>query len=161
MKKYSIYGFLASKEFRKKAGIFLISTAFIICWAITKFPPQLFGNNKDHFRAHVIKPIPESVEILDVEFDDLIINPDVRYFFRFHVNREDLNKIIAYRKLHLAEGEGGCSKSYGDPDWWNADQLNDTEVEVYLYSEGNTGSLYIYLCYHEASQTAYYEFFTY
>ena len=49
----------------------------ILLCSATRFPPQIFGTNRDHFAAHVISPIPESVNILDVEADDLIVHPDV------------------------------------------------------------------------------------
>jgi len=79
----------------------------LLCCSVTKFPLQIFGSNEDHFRAHVISPIPKSVDILDVEVDDLIIHPDVAYYFRFSINRDDLEEIILYRSLERTTGE--CS----------------------------------------------------
>jgi hypothetical protein len=103
----------------------------------------------------VISPIPESVEILDVAFDDLIIHPDVTYYFRFLVNREDLEKIIAYRSLEATDG--ACSGYSYPPQWWNVASLDN--VEKYEYE--SPGGLMLTLCYHVPSQTAYYMFFTY
>jgi len=129
----------------------------ILCWNVTKFPPQIFGNNEDHFRAHVISPIPQSVEVLDVEFDDIMIHPDVTYYFRFHVDRDDLEKIISYREL--SPDEGTCSGSSYPPAWWDVEKLED--VERYVYEEGMYGSLLITLCYYPPNKTAYYMFLTY
>jgi hypothetical protein len=129
----------------------------ITCWNSAKFPPQIFGNNDDHFRAHVITPIPQSVEILDVYFDDLIIHPDVSYYFRFRIDRNDLNKIISYRAL--SPKEGTCSETLTSLEWWDVEKLDD--VEKYIYEEGKYGDLLITLCYHAASKTAYYLYFTY
>jgi hypothetical protein len=131
----------------------------LVCWNSIKFPPQIFGNNEDHFRAHIISPIPQSVEILDVKSDDLIIHPDVTYYFRFHINRADLEKIISYRKLSAEEGT--CSEgnySY-PPEWWDVENLNN--VEKYIYEEGKYGDLLITLCYDVPNKIAYYMFLTY
>jgi hypothetical protein len=125
------------------------------CWSVTKIPPQIFGNNEDHFRGHVIDPIPESVEILDVEFDDIIIHPDVAYYFRFTVSRDDLEKIIDYRSLKTADE---CSVSYSyPPEWWDVSPSDD--VEAYEYNNSSDG-LFITLCYNVSSKTAYYLFST-
>jgi hypothetical protein len=138
-----------------------IAIAFVIlappawCWYATKFPPQIFGNKEDHFRGHVISPIPESVEVLNVQFDDLIIHPDVVYYFRFVVNRDDLEKIISYRSLVLTNGE--CSGSSYPPEWWN--NLPSDDMEVYEYNGSH--ELIITLCYDISTQTAYYMFLTY
>jgi hypothetical protein len=162
---------MASSELRTRRKVFsnkdlalsmVITLVFCIlplasmmwCWSVTKFPPQIFGNNEDHFRAHVISPIPESVEILDVEFDDIIIHPDVAYYFRFLVNRDDLEKIISYRSL---KPDDECSVSY-PPEWWDISPSDD--VETYRYNNGSDG-LIITLCYHVPSKTAYYLFWTY
>jgi hypothetical protein len=127
----------------------------IWCWNVTKFPPQVFGNNEDHFRAHVINPIPESVTILDVKFDDLVIHPDVSYFFRFSINRNDLEKIILVRKLKPIDE---CSDNFSPlPDWWNISSLDD--IEAYEYH--SSGGTIISLCYRTLSQIAYYVFWTY
>jgi hypothetical protein len=125
----------------------------ILCCFITKFPPQIFGNNKDHFRAHVISPIPESVEILNVEFDDLIIHPDVAYYFRFLISRDDLEKIISYRSLTPRDDD--CSDSSA-PEWWASPS---DDVEVYEYER--SGGIILTLCYHAPSKTAYYRYWTY
>lgn len=125
----------------------------ILCCILTKFPPQIFGNNKDHFRAFVISPIPESVEILDVEFSDLIIHPDVAYYFRFVVNRSDLNKIIAYNSLQPTDDE--CFDS-ATPTWWNVPSPDKTEIYEY-----QTDDVIISLCYDAASSIALYSFWTY
>lgn len=124
------------------------------CWNIIKFPPQIFGNNEDHFRAHVISPIPESVTILDVEFSDLIIHPDVSYFFRFSVNRSDLEKIILGRKLKPIDE---CLDNFSLPKWWDISSLDD--IEAYEYQ--SQGGTIISLCYRTSSQIAYYVFWTY
>lgn len=129
----------------------------ILCWNFNKFPPQVFGSNEDHFRAHVISPIPQSVEVLDVEFDDIMIHPDVTYYFRFYVDRIDLEKIISHRKLSAEEG--GCSGASYPPEWWDVENLED--VEKYVYEEGKYGNLLITLCYDAPSKTAYYMFLTY
>jgi hypothetical protein len=133
----------------------LPSVFMVWCWSVTKFPPQIFGNNEDHFRGHIISPIPESVEILDVYFDDIIIHPDVSYYFRFSVNREDLNKIISYRKLKTNATD--CSFSSNEPEWWDVSSLDN--VESYRY-DSLDGTI-INLCYHASSEVAYYLFFTY
>jgi hypothetical protein len=124
------------------------------CWNVTKFPPQLFGDNEDHFRAHVINPIPESVTILNVEFSDLIIHPDVSYFFRFSVNRNDLEKILLNRKLKPIDE---CSDNFSLPDWWDISSSDD--IEAYEYN--SPGGTIISLCYRVPSQIAYYIFWTY
>ena len=124
-------------------------------WSVTKIPSQIFGNNEDHFRGHVIDPIPESVELLDVEFDDIIIHPDVAYYFRFLVGRDDLEKIIAYRSLKSADE---CPVLYSyPPEWWNISPSDD--VEAYEYNNSSDG-LFITLCYNVSSKTAYYLFST-
>jgi hypothetical protein len=125
------------------------------CWSVTKFPPQIFGNNEDHFRGHVISPMPESVEILNVEFDDLIIHPDVAYYFRFLVNRSDLEKIITYRSLKPINDE--CRSPISSTEWWKFPSPNTMEVYQYDNSDG----LIISLCYDAASKTAYYLYWTY
>ena len=127
----------------------------LICWNSIKFPPQIFGNNEDHFRGHVISPIPESVEILNVKFDDLIIHPDVTYYFQFLVNRNDLEKIISYRSL--APADGNCSGSSYPPEWWDVTSFDDVEK----YESDDSDRLIITLCYHVPSKTAYYMFLTY
>lgn len=129
----------------------------MLCWNFNKFPPQIFGSNEDHFRAHVISPIPESVEVLDVEFDDIMIHPDVTYYFRFLVDRSDLEKIISYRKLSTEEGN--CSGSSYPPEWWDVEKFEN--VENYVYGEGKYGNLLITLCYDAQSKIAYYMFLTY
>jgi hypothetical protein len=138
-------------------AICTLPTAFMMfCWSMTKFPPQIFGNNEDHFRAHVIDPIPESVKILDVEFDDIIIHPDVAYYFRFSVNRTDLEGIIFHNSLKPSTED--CLQSYSyTPKWWNVSS-NDN-MEVYKYD--NPESLKLILCYDISSQIAYYRFWTY
>lgn len=128
--------------------------SMMVCWSVTKFPPQIFGNNEDHFRAHVISPIPESVEILDVEFDDLIIHPDVSYYFRFSVNRGDLGEIISYRSLEPASE---CPVPSSPPEWWDISPSDN--VETYQYNR--SGKLIITLCYDVPSKTAYYLFRTF
>ena len=129
--------------------------SLILCWSATKFPPQIFGNNEDHFRGHVINPIPDSVENLQVDFDDLIIHPDVTYYFRFTINSADLEKIISYRSLK-ADDECSARGSY-PPEWW--DISSKDKLEAYQYSE--TGGIIITLCYDASIETAYYLFFTY
>ncbi|MFN8435409.1 MAG: hypothetical protein U0V18_15395 [Anaerolineales bacterium] len=129
----------------------------MVCWNTTKFPPQIFGNNEDLFRAHVISPIPQSVEILDVEFDDIIVHPDVTYYFRFYVDREDLEKIVSHRKL--SPDEGTCSGSSYPPEWWDVEKLEN--VERYVYEEGMYGGLLITLCYYAPNKTSYYMYLTY
>jgi hypothetical protein len=129
--------------------------SLIWCWRVIKFPPQIFGNNEDHFRGHVINPIPDSVENLRVDFDDLIIHPDVTYYFRFTINRGDLEKIISYRSLK-ADDECSAGSSYA-PEWWDISSKDD--LEAYQYSE--TGEIIITLCYDAPMETAYYLFFTY
>ena len=137
-------------------SICILPTALMVfCWSMTKFPPQIFGNNEDHFRGHVISPIPESVEILNVEFDDLIIHPDVTYYFQFLVSRNDLEKIISYRSL--APADGNCSGSSYPPEWWDVISFDDIEK----YESDNSDGLIITLCYHVLSKTAYYMFLTY
>ena len=126
----------------------------MLLWSETKIPFQIFGNNEDHFRAHVISPIPQSVEILNVEFDDLIIHPDVTYYFRFLVNKSDLEEIVSYRTLSSAEGT--CDGSSYPPEWWDVKNLDDVEKFVYDFD-----GLLITLCYHAPSKTAYYMFLTY
>lgn len=120
---------------------------------VARFPPQIFGTNSDHFKAHVISPIPESVDILDVEFDDILIHPDVAYYFRFSVNQDDLKKIIAHRSLKAANE---CSFAFSDPEWWDIKPAND--VEMYSYDEDG---FKLILCYHVPSSTAYYLYYTY
>ena len=124
-----------------------------LCCFVTGFPPQIFGTNKDHFRAHVISPIPESVEILNVESDDLIIHPDVTYYFRFLISRSDLEKIISFRSLTPIEDD--CSDSSA-PEWWVS---SSDDVEVYEYER--SGGIILTLCYHAPSKTAYYRYWTY
>ena len=137
-------------------SICTLPTAFMVfCWSMTKFPPQIFGNNEDHFRGHVISPIPDSVEVLNVEFDDLIIHPDVTYYFRFLVSRNDLEKIISYRSL--APTDGNCSGSSYPPEWWDVTSFDDVEK----YESDDSDGLIITLCYHVPSKTAYYMFLTY
>jgi hypothetical protein len=126
-----------------------------LCCAITKFPPQIFGKNEDHFRAFVIDPIPESVEILNVEFDDLIIHPDVAYYFQFLVNRSDLEKIIAFNSLQPTDDE--CFDPSPSPNWWKFPSPNN--MEIYKYEK--SGGLIISLCYDASSKTAYYAYWTY
>ena len=142
-------------------GICLLSFGIaLICWnSVLGSIPQISRNNEEHFHAHVISPIPQSVEILDVKSDDLIIHPDVTYYFRFHIDRADLEKIISYRKLSAEEGT--CSEgnySY-PPEWWDVENLNN--VEKYIYEEGKYGDLLITLCYDVPNKTAYYMFLTY
>ncbi|MBN8656603.1 MAG: hypothetical protein J0M11_12775 [Anaerolineae bacterium] len=129
----------------------------MVCWNTAKFPPQVFGTNEDHFRAHIISPIPQSVEILNVEFDDIIIHPDVTYYFRFYVDRNDLEKIVSSRKLSL--DEGACSGSSYPPEWWDVEKLEN--IERYVYEEGLYGGLLITLCYYPPNKTAYYMYLTY
>lgn len=124
-----------------------------MCCFLTGFPPQIFGSNEDHFRTHVINPIPESVEILDVENNDLIIHPDVTYYFRFLINRNDLEKIISFRSLTPIEGN--CSDSSA-PEWWVS---SSNDVEVFEYER--SGGIILTLCYHAPSNTAYYRHLTY
>jgi hypothetical protein len=136
--------------------LILVSAPLLLglCCAITKTPPQIFGKNEDHFRAFVIRPIPDSVEILDVEFSDLIIHPDVAYYFRFLVNRNDLEKIIAYNELQPTEDE--CFDPSPSPSWWKFPSSNNLEIYEYE-SEG----VIISLCYDASSKTAWYAFWTY
>ena len=133
----------------------------LICWSSVsgylKSQPQISGNNEDHFRAHVINPIPQSVVIQDVYFDDIIIHPDVSYYFRFFIDRNDLNKIISYRAL--SPKEGTCSETLTTLKWWDVEKFDG--IEKYVYEEGKYGNLLITLCYHAASKTAYYLYFTY
>ena len=133
-----------------------ISTPLLIasCCALAKFPPQIFGKNEDHFRAFVIDPIPESVEILDVEFSDLIIHPDVAYFFRFSVNRDDLEKIIATNSLQATSDE--CFDPSPSPSWWKFPSPSD--MEIYQYR--SDGGLIISLCYDTSNNIAFYAFWT-
>jgi hypothetical protein len=136
-----------------------LPTAFMLfCWSVTKFPPQIFGNNEDHFRGHVINPIPESVKILDVAFDDIMISPEVAYYFRFYVNRNDLNKIISYNSLQsvkLTDDECSLPSYTGPPEWWKI-PLSDS-VEAYKYESED---LFLKLCYDVSNQIAYYRFWT-
>jgi hypothetical protein len=125
----------------------------ILCCGLTRFPPQIFGTNSDHFRAHVISPIPESVEILDVQFDDLMIHPDVAYYFRFLIDRSDLEKIIAYRSLKPIADD--CS-NLSAPEWWVS---SSNDVEMYEYER--SGEIILTLCYHAPSKIAYYRYWTY
>ena len=135
-------------------SICTLPTAFMVfCWSVTKFPPQIFGNNEDHFRGHVISPIPESVEILDVEFDDIIIHPDVAYFFRFLVNRSDLEEIIAENSLEPTSEE--CFDPIPSPTWWKFQSPDNREI--YQYESDN---VIISLCYETSSKIAYYAFWT-
>ena len=136
-------------------SICTLPTAFMVfCWSTTKFPPQVFGNNEDHFRGHVIDPIPESVEILDVEFDDIIIHPDVAYFFRFSIDRSGLEKIITKRTLELTNNE--CFDPIPSPEWWKFPPPDNREIYQY-----ESDSVIISLCYDESSKIAYYAFWTY
>jgi hypothetical protein len=109
---------------------------------------------EDHFRVHVIDPLPNSVELLNVEVDDLIIHPDVEYIFRFKVNRDDLDKIIRANTLQQTLE---CNVPIPAPEWWDVDLLDDVENYQYDHSDGKI----ITLCYHVSSQTAYYSYFTY
>jgi hypothetical protein len=127
----------------------------LVCRA-TRFPPQIFGTPEDHFRAFVMNPIPKSVNILNVEANDLIIHPDVIYSFRFSINREDLEKIIAYNSLQSSGTE--CPAPSQHLEWWDITTSDD--MEVYQYSP----SKYDYditLCYYVPSGIAYYEYFSY
>ncbi len=147
------------KELARKMAIALVIVVsapvlLILCCAITRFPPQIFGKNQDHFRAFVISPIPESVEILDVEFSDLIIHPDVAYYFRFLVDRRDLEKIIAYDSLQPTEDE--CFDPSPSPSWWKFPSPNN--MEIYQYESDD---VIISLCYDAPSKTAYYAYWTY
>jgi hypothetical protein len=126
----------------------------LLCRA-TRFPPQIFGTPEDHFRAFVMDPIPESVSILNVEVNDIIIHPDVTYSFRFSVNREDLEKIIAYNSLQPSTE---CSSPSPQPVWWDITTSDD--VEVYDYSPGEY-DYDIELCYYPPGGVAYFFFFSY
>lgn len=134
-------------------GCVLPVSMSMYCWSVTKFPPQIFGSNEDHFRGHVIDPIPGSVEILDVVFDDLIILPDVSYYFRFTVNKTDLRKIIDHHSLQPFDKD--CSVP-NPPEWWV-----DTTDNLEVYEFEKLGGTVITLCYHTPDQTAYYLFLTY
>jgi len=125
-----------------------------VCCKLTKFPPQIFGTTEDHYRTFVIDPIPDSVEILNVEVDDLIIHPDYEYAFRFTVNRNDLEEIITYNAL---QPTSECGVPYPVPEWWDIDSLAD--METYQYNQ--SGGLIITLCYDVLSQIAYYSYFVY
>lgn len=135
--------------------IVLVIVFLVLWWKVIKFPPQIFGTPEDHFRAHVIRPIPKSVTNLKVAFDDLLIHPDVMYLFRFSINREDLEKILVARSL-LPNPETSCSVSY-PPEWW--DVTSHAVVEIYQYHR--PGGIVITLCYVAARAEAYYSFFTY
>jgi len=126
----------------------------LLCCTLTKFPPQIFGKSEDHFRAFVIDPIPNSVEILNVEFSDLIIHPDVAYYFRFSVNRSDVEKIIVYNSLQPTDDE--CFDPSPSPNWWKFPSPNT--MEIYDYESED---VIISLCYDATSKTAYYAFWTY
>lgn len=138
------------------ALIILVSAPILLglCCAITRFPPQIFGKNEDHFRAFVIDPIPESVKIINVEFDDIMIHPDVAYFFHFLVNRNDLKKIISYNSLQPTSEE--CFDPAPSPEWWKFPSPNN--MEIYQYE---SDGVIISLCYNASSQTAYYAYWTY
>jgi hypothetical protein len=137
------------------ALLLLVSVPILLvsCCAITRFPPQIFGKNEDHFRAFVIDPIPESVKILNVEFDDIMIHPDVAYFFHFLVNRNDLKKIISYNSLEPTNDE--CFDPSPSPKWWKFPSPNN--MEIYQYE---TDRVITSLCYDASSQTAYYAYWT-
>lgn len=142
----------------RKIAIFLLILVSVpillgLCCVITRFPPQIFGKNEDHFRAFVIDPIPGSVKILNVEFDDMIVHPDVAYFFRFSVNRNDLEKIIAFNVLKPTSDE--CFEPSPSPKWWKFPSPNS--MEIYQY---NKGRQIISLCYDASSQIAYYAYWT-
>jgi hypothetical protein len=145
---------LARKQLTRRLVLLSVPFLLILCCVLTKFPPQIFGNNKDHFRTFVMSPIPASVEILDVEFDDLIIHPDIAYYFRFLVNRADLEKIIAYNSLERTSDE--CFDPSPQPSWWNLQSPSNREIYKY-----ESDGLIISLCYDSVSQTALYAFWTY
>ena len=138
------------------ALLVLISVPILVgaCCALTRFPPQIFGKNEDHFRAFVIDPIPESVKILNVEFDDIMIHPDVSYFFRFLVDRSDLKKIIAENALEPTSEE--CFDPIPSPEWWKLPSSDNREIYQYK-SDG----VIISLCYDASNKTAYYAYWTY
>ena len=134
-------------------GVGVGLTPFVCC-KLTKFPPQIFGTTEDHFRVFVIDPIPDSIEILNVEVDDLIIHPDYEYAFRFTTNRNDLEAILEYNDL---QPTSECNAPSPVPAWWDIDSLANMEAYQYYHS----GSLIVTLCYHVPSQTAYYSYFVY
>jgi hypothetical protein len=138
------------------ALLVLISAPILVvsCCALTRFPPQIFGKNEDHFRAFVIDPIPESVEIINVEFDDIMIHPDIAYFFQFSVSRSDLEKIITSNSLQPTDDE--CFDPSPSPSWWKFPSPNN--LQIYQYE---SDGVIISLCYDTASTTAFYAFWTY
>src|SRR5688500_15041729 len=118
----------------RKMAIALLVLVFtpillVLCCAITRFPPQIFGKNEDNFRAFVIDPIPENVKILNVEFDDIMIHPDVAYFFRFLADRSDLEKIISENSLEPTNEE--CFDPIPSPEWWKFPSSDDREIYQY------------------------------
>jgi hypothetical protein len=132
------------------SGIFVL----LLC-LIFRFPPQILGTYSDHFSEFVIRPIPESVKILDVEVDDIMVHPDVAYYFRFSVNREDLKKIISYRRLQSTDQECAAQFSYL-PKWWRIKSSGN--VEAYTYD--NQDWLILTLCYDTSTSIAYYVYWT-
>jgi hypothetical protein len=137
-------------------ALLLLPPVFLMLFCrATRFPPQIFGTPEGHFRAFVMDPIPESVNILNVEVNDIIIHPDVTYSFRFSVNREDLEKIIAYNSLQPSTE---CPIPSPQPEWWDITKSGDVEVYYYSPSEYDYD---IELCYYAPSGVAYYSFFSY
>ena len=126
---------------------------YLIWGKVVRFPLQIFGTPEDHFRGHVIDPMPPSVKNLKVEFDDLIIHPDVTYWFRFNIELNDLEKIIKFRSLQQVSR--ASSASY-PPSWWNVEDLRNPEI--YEYS---SESLHIVLWWDVSKKEVYYMFVTF
>lgn len=135
-------------------SILLPPIMLLLLCVITRFPPQIFGRDIDHFRSFVIEPIPESVEIIDVEFDDVMFMNDSDYWFMFKVNEENLQQIISEQSMRPAIGH--CYEPYDSPDWQYSAMTESMEKYEYR-NEENTSILS--LCYDPSNSIVIYVYF--
>ncbi len=134
-------------------GLICLILGGLIWWKLIRFPRQVLGTPKDHFKVYVTTPIPDSVRNLKVAFDDLIFNSSVVYWFRFNIGLNDVERIIESHSLQEV------SKAFSvlpAPSWWHIESLY--KPKIYRYA---SFKLLIVLWWDASTTEAYYMFVTF